>query len=215
MKYKIIQNQTIIAVLDGLIYVKQQGNGIIVPCAFNRGACGILSEGGNIVWHLEGLPEFPSGTFDTVKAVEITDEEYDELRAALDLDTEIIEPEPVPEPEPEPEPEPGDEPTDGEDTGGEGGAATQEEGESIAGKESPGAVMSGEVVRQKVIALEEKVAELQAISAAFADYHVKASDSSVNSIAKIRNISSQTATEVSEITGTQEGATENNDGTLN
>lgn len=210
MKYKIIQNQIIIAALDGLTYVKQQGNGLIVPCRLDKGACGIISDGGALVWHLEGLPAFPFGEFDTVKAVEITDEEYEVLREALAVDEEIVEPEPVSEPEPDPA-------ESGESETGEGGdEATQDEGsgETIAGSESPEPVMSGDVMRQKVLKLEEEVARLTAINEALVGYHVNASDSSINSIAKIRGVSSQTVTEVSEITGTQEGANEN-DGTHN
>ena len=44
------------------------------------------------MWHLDGCPEFPEGTYETVKAEEITDEEYEELVKQLELGT-VEEPE--------------------------------------------------------------------------------------------------------------------------
>lgn len=209
MKYKVIQNNTIIAVLDGVTYCKQQRNGLIVPCSENKGPCGILSEDG-APWHLEGLPEFTQGEYITVRIAEITDSEYEELKALLGEDEEITEPEPTEQPEPA-EDTPGAE-TGENEAGNEGdapGTATPEgdEEQTEGGTETvqnPEPVMTVAEMRQRIIALENELATQKAVNAALAEYHIKASDSSINSIAKIRGVSSETATEVSEITNPQE-----------
>lgn len=208
MKYKVIQNNTIIAVLDGVTYCKQQRNGLVVPCSLEKGPCGILSEEGT-PWHLEGLPEFTQGEYITVRIVEITDSEYDELKALLGEDEEIVEPEPA---EDTPGAESGENEAGSEGDGGSGnedGTATQEgdDGQTEGDTETvqtPEPVMSIGEMRQRIIALENALATQTAINAALTEYHVKASDSSINSIAKIRGVSSETATEVSVITNPQE-----------
>lgn len=209
MKYKVIQNNTIIAVLDGVTYCKQQRNGLIVPCSENKGPCGILSEDG-APWHLEGLPEFTQGEYITVRIAEITDSEYEELKALLGEDEEITEPEPTEQPEPA-EDTPGAETVE-DGAGGESdapGTATQEgDGEQTEGDAeavpTPEPVMTVAEMRQRIIALENALATQTAVNAALTEYHIKASDSSINSIAKIRGVSSETATEVSVITNPQE-----------
>ena len=208
MKYKVIQSNAIIAVLDGVTYCKQQRNGIVVPCSVNKSPCGILSEDGT-PWHLEGLPEFPQGEYITVRIAEITDAEYDELKALLGDNEEITEPEPPEQPEPA-EDTPGAETGEGEagsESGGEtatqGGSGEQTEGgtETVQTSEP---VMTIAEMRQRIIALESALATQTAVNAALTEYHIKASDSSINSIAKIRGVSSETASEVSEITNPQE-----------
>lgn len=213
MKYKVIQNKMIIAVLDGVTYVKQQRNGVIVPCGADKSPCGILSDEG-IVWHLEGLPDFTQGSYDTVSIAEIGEAEYEELKAALSVDEEIAEPEPEPVIEP-----PADE-DDQTGTGDEenGGEATQDEGsgESTGGEDAATVpeqeqVMTVAQMRQRILALEEQVATLTAVNNALTEYHIKASDSSINSIAKIRGVSSETANEVSEITAAPQEVVSNDD----
>lgn len=205
MKYKVIQNKMIIAVLDEVTYVKQQRNGVIVPCGADKSPCGILSDEG-IVWHLEGLPEFTQGSYDTVSIAEIGEVEYEELKAALSADEEIAEPEPEPVIEP-----PADE-DDQTGTGDEenGGETTPDEGsgESTGGEDTATVpeqelIMTVAQMRQEIVTLKEQVATLTAINSTLVNYHIKASDSSINSIAKIRGVSSDTANEVSEITSSQ------------
>lgn len=111
MYFKVIQNQTVIDVLQEVIYVKyQKRNGITLRCNSNDNPNGILSSDQQKTWHLEELTPFPVDGFDTVTIVEIDEETYKILKAALDENKEVIEPEPEPEPE-EPEVE---EPTEEE-----------------------------------------------------------------------------------------------------
>lgn len=183
-KYKIIQNQIIIAVLEGLIYVKQQSNGLVVPCGANKNPNGILSDEG-AVWHLEGLPAFATGSYDTIKAVEITDAEYEELKAALAVDEEIEEPEP-----------PTEEPK-GNDANDKSTDSADETGSSDETAKPTEQVMSAAVMRQKITNLETAVAELKSSGAygvgdeATQAFMTKLASPGTNSIAKIRAIAEQ------------------------
>lgn len=61
---------------------------------------GILSSDKSTIWHLENLEIFPVGEYSTVKIIEISKEEYEILKAALDENKIIEEPEEIlPEPE--------------------------------------------------------------------------------------------------------------------
>ena len=182
MKYKIIQNQTIIAVLNEITYVKQQNNGLIVPCSKDRNPNGILSDEG-AVWHLEGMPDFITGSYDTVKAVEIADAEYEELKAALNLDEEIQEPEPPEEP-----------PVEDIETDDNASADDNTQEEIVKPTEQ---VMSAAVMRQKITELEAAVSELKNSGAygvgdeATQAFMTKLASPGTNSIAKIRAIAEQ------------------------
>ena len=92
MYYKILLGTTIVDAQQSLSYVMwQMANHMLLSCE-ERLANGILSSDDSTVWHLDGLPAFPEGTYETVKAVEITDEEYEELAKQLELGT-VEEPE--------------------------------------------------------------------------------------------------------------------------
>ena len=92
MYYKILLGTTIVDAQQSLSYVMwQMVNHILLSCD-EQLANGIVSSDGSTVWHLDGYPEFTEGTYETVKAVEITDEEYEELVKQLELGT-VEEPE--------------------------------------------------------------------------------------------------------------------------
>lgn len=81
--YKIIKNNTVIDVQQTLSYVKYQlKNNLLLSCPQPQ-AQGILSSDNSVVWHLEGLPNFPVSGYDTVSAVEIDAEEYQALHQQL------------------------------------------------------------------------------------------------------------------------------------
>lgn len=92
MYYKILLGTIIVDAQQSLSYVMwQTANHILLSCE-KRLANGIVSSDGSTVWHLDGYPEFPEGSYETVKAVEITDEEYEELVKQLEIGT-VEEPE--------------------------------------------------------------------------------------------------------------------------
>lgn len=114
--YKIINSDR--QVIDALIseeisYVRfQQRNKLLVNCAKDE-AQGFLSYDLLNVYRTEDMIKFPSNCnyqYDEVTLKEITEDDYNILRKAIDESKPIEpEPEPIPEPEPEPSPEP-DEP---------------------------------------------------------------------------------------------------------
>jgi len=105
--YKVIYDKNVIDVLDGLIYILYQPlNKIYLICGANDSPCGIQSSTQETFYHIDGMTEFPTPDFKTVKLVEIDEEEYEILKEALGLNEEIIYDEPE---EPEEDPEPTDE----------------------------------------------------------------------------------------------------------
>ena len=83
MFYKIIKDNQIIDIQKNLTYVRKSRSGTIVCCGL-KNANGIALENG--IYHLNGLPEFPLGTYETVEADEITKNEYIELAQQLGID---------------------------------------------------------------------------------------------------------------------------------
>lgn len=92
MAYKILLNTTVVDAQNTLNYVYWQVKNHLLLVGRSDFANGIVSSDGSTVWHLDGYPEFPEGSYETVKAVEITDEEYEELVKQLELGT-VEEPE--------------------------------------------------------------------------------------------------------------------------
>ena len=76
MYYKIIKNNQVVDVVTSLRYVKFSPKSKRILLCPRCEANGIVSESGNAIWHLEGFYPFQEGQYDTVKAVEITEEEY-------------------------------------------------------------------------------------------------------------------------------------------
>lgn len=92
MAYKIVLNTTVVDAQKTLNYVYWQVKNHLLLVGRSDLANGIVSSDCSTVWHLDGYPEFPEGSYETVKAVEITDEEYDELVKQLEIGT-VEEPE--------------------------------------------------------------------------------------------------------------------------
>lgn len=92
MAYKIVLNTTVVDAQKNLNYVYWQVKNHLLLVGRSDFANGIVSSDGSTVWHLDGYPEFPEGSYETVKAVEITDEEYEDLVKQLEIGT-VEEPE--------------------------------------------------------------------------------------------------------------------------
>ena len=92
MAYKIVLNTTVVDAQKTLNYVYWQVKNHLLLVGRSDFANGIVSSDGSTVWHLDCYPEFPEGSYETVKAVEITDEEYEELVKQLKIGT-VEEPE--------------------------------------------------------------------------------------------------------------------------
>lgn len=96
--YKILKNSTIVDAVEMLNYVRQNlKNKVIVACK-PEFANGIISHDHTVIWHLEGQPNFISGSYETVTAVEIDENEYKTIREVLDGGAESVEDEEIREP---------------------------------------------------------------------------------------------------------------------
>lgn len=96
--YKILKHSTIVDAVETLNYVRQNlKNKVIVACK-PEFANGIISHDYTVIWHLEGQPNFISGSYDTVTAVEIDETEYNAIREVLDGGAESVENEEIREP---------------------------------------------------------------------------------------------------------------------
>lgn len=98
MYYKIVSDGLIVDACDGMRFVRwQERNRMMLSCD-EAGADGILTSDGSTVYLIEGglvMDGYATATYE-----EITQEEYEELRAEIDAGEEIPNPD---EPEPEPE----------------------------------------------------------------------------------------------------------------
>lgn len=95
MFYKIILDKKIVDAQEGLRYVRANPrNSVLLSCKPDEihMANGILSSDDSVIWHLEGLPEFSCGDYDTVQAVEIEEDEYISLLDKLGQGSEIENP---------------------------------------------------------------------------------------------------------------------------
>lgn len=130
--YKVIKNGTVVDA--NFVFLKwQPKNRILIGCRAEE-ANFIQSSDMTEVWRVNWLVPIgeEAGVYETVEAVEITEEEYLSLRAQLDEGTEVVVPEKPEVPE-EPEPD------DGQET------PTEE-------------VMTVAQMRLKIAALEEQLA---------------------------------------------------------
>lgn len=92
MYYKVILGSTIVDAQERLHYVMwQEENQLLLTCSADQ-ANGIVSSDGSMVWHLDGLPEFLSGDYQTVRVVDIDLDEYEQLVEQLKKEEEIPDP---------------------------------------------------------------------------------------------------------------------------
>lgn len=82
--YKILKNSTIVDAMESLSYVRQNLKNKVIVASAPEFANGILSSDKTTIWHLEGLPNFIEGSFESVTAVEIDEIEYNSIREVLD-----------------------------------------------------------------------------------------------------------------------------------
>lgn len=105
--YKVIRDSCVIDA--GEIFLRwQEKNRILVSCE-PENAQFVQSYDGSTVWRVQWLNPAPAaaGTFETVEAALIDEQEFLDLRAVLDDGETVPVPDPfVPEPEPEPDPDP-------------------------------------------------------------------------------------------------------------
>lgn len=81
--YKIIRDEKITDVVKNPTFVKQFRRIIVLSEAVD--AMGIVSSDGKNIYHILGQAEFTIGNYDTVVVADITEDEYNELAAILDL----------------------------------------------------------------------------------------------------------------------------------
>ena len=81
MYYKVIKNNKVIDVLDKVVYLKWQPKHKIMVLSDINQAQAILSSDKNTIWHERTLYRIPVSGYDTVDLVEISKEEYKQLRA--------------------------------------------------------------------------------------------------------------------------------------
>jgi hypothetical protein len=80
MFYKVLKNNKVIDVLDHLTYLKwQPKNKIMLLSDLNEGQA-ILGSDGNTIWHVEGFYDLPVEGYETVRLVEIEQNEYRQLK---------------------------------------------------------------------------------------------------------------------------------------
>jgi len=80
MFYKVLKNNKVIDVLQGLTYLKYQPKNKIMVLSDINEAQAILSSDGNTIWHEVSLYELPVSGYDTVEVVEIDEYEYRQLK---------------------------------------------------------------------------------------------------------------------------------------
>lgn len=80
MFYKVIKDDKVIDVLNGLVFLKyQKKHDRMIFCDVSE-AQAILSSDGNIIWHEESLCDIPVFGYDTVHVEEIDEYEYMQLK---------------------------------------------------------------------------------------------------------------------------------------
>ena len=80
MFYKVLKNNKVIDVLQGLTYLKYQPKNKIMVLSDINEAQAILSSDKNTIWHEKTLYRVPVEGFDTVELVEIDEYEYKQLK---------------------------------------------------------------------------------------------------------------------------------------
>lgn len=76
MYYKILKNNQVIDTATSLRYVRLSPKSKKILLCPRAEANGIVAENGIDIWHLEGFYPFPEGQYETVKAIEISKDEY-------------------------------------------------------------------------------------------------------------------------------------------
>ena len=80
MYYKVLKDNKVIDVLDNLIYLKWEPKHKIMVLTDENDAQAILSSDKNCIWHEKTLYNVPVSGYDCVDVIEISKEEYKQLR---------------------------------------------------------------------------------------------------------------------------------------
>ena len=80
MFYKVMKNDKVLDVLDGLIFLKYQRKYDRMLICDKAEAQGIFSSDRTQVWHVEGFYGIPAPGYETVELVEIEESEYKQLK---------------------------------------------------------------------------------------------------------------------------------------
>ena len=80
MYYKVLKDNKVIDVLDNLIYLKWEPKHKIMVLTDENDAQAILSSSKDDIWHERTLYKVPVSGYDCVDVVEISKEEYKQLR---------------------------------------------------------------------------------------------------------------------------------------
>lgn len=80
MFYKVLKNNKVIDVLQGLTYLKYQPKNKIWVLCGEKEAQAILSSSGNTIWHEVSLYEIPVSGYETVMVKPIDQFEYKQLK---------------------------------------------------------------------------------------------------------------------------------------
>lgn len=91
---KLIMDSTVVDAIKNPCYVVYVPRLKLFLACPEAEAQGVAARNGTTYWHLEGRTEFGVDGYETVSAVSITDEEADELIAALEAGEQPVEPEP-------------------------------------------------------------------------------------------------------------------------
>ena len=91
MFFKIVKGSTVVDVAETLTYVRQNPRNKINIICEPEFANGIVSSDHSTIWHLEGLPAFSSGNYETVVAIEVCEDEYKSIKATLYAGEEVSE----------------------------------------------------------------------------------------------------------------------------
>lgn len=91
MFLKIVKGSTVVDAVQKLTYVRQNPRNKTIIMSEPEFANGIVSSDGSVIWHLEGLPEFSSGNYETVVAIEVCEDEYNSIVKQLYAGEEVSE----------------------------------------------------------------------------------------------------------------------------
>ncbi|MBQ8424425.1 MAG: hypothetical protein IJX17_08885 [Clostridia bacterium] len=91
MFLKIVKGSTVVDAVEKLTYVRQNPRNKTIIICDPEFANGIVSSDGSVIWHLEGLPEFSSGNYETVVAIEVCEDEYNSIMKQLYAGEEVSE----------------------------------------------------------------------------------------------------------------------------
>ena len=92
MFFKIIKNNSIIVDATKIInYVRENPrNKALISCESIL-ANGIVSSDGTTIWHLEGCSKFTKSNYDTVRVVEVCEDEYNAIIEKLGIGKTVTE----------------------------------------------------------------------------------------------------------------------------